>query len=96
MAELFDDLEPRQEQKKKHIPYNGKDGKFTNALDYRAVKAEKEVKRLTTISEYYKRLAERLQEEVYSEMEKRKQLEKKLKNGEDIQRLSPTIQLRTG
>jgi len=74
MAELFTELEEAP-IKKKRDGYHGAKGKYTDPITARIEHAEKEVTRLTNVSEYYKRQSERLQREVLEVKEKNKQLQ---------------------
>lgn len=76
MADLFSAVEP---QKKKKKTYHGKGGKFSDKRTAEITAIEKENKRLTVNCTYWKRQAERLSADYFSEHEKVLKLESKVK-----------------
>ena len=90
MSKLFEDLEEKP-TKKKRDGYHAGNGKYTDPKTARAEQSEKEVKRLTNVSEYYKRQCERLQREVLEEKEKNKQLQAIINRETNIQRKELSI-----
>ena len=85
MSELFPTEVPELPQKKKKGGYHAKDGKFTNKETAVFAEKDREIKRLTTVSEFYKRQCKRLVRELNEEIEKRKQLESKTNVQTNIQ-----------
>lgn len=76
MADLFSAVEP---QKKKKKTYHGKGGKFSDKRTAEITAIEKENKRLTVNYTYWKRQAERLSADYFTEHEKVLKLEAKVK-----------------
>lgn len=76
MADLFSAVEPQKKRKK---TYHGKGGKFSDKRTAEITAIEKENKRLTVNCTYWKRQAERLSADYFTEHDKVLELEEKVK-----------------
>ena len=90
MPELFQEFEEKPPRKKKG-GYHAKDGKFTDAQTALNHHYEKEIKRLTALSNYYKCQCERLSNEVKEVVQRNKELNSIINGETNIQRKELSI-----